>query len=136
MTAEANIQSKTSQLLRRSLQADGAVVGLSGIVLMVGAGPIASFLGVNVPLVLIVMGVIFVLYGAAVLWAVTRQAMARQVGYAVASLNTIWVLVSVAILLTDWIPLSTQGQWVVTIVAVIVAAFAAVQFYALRTEGS
>ncbi len=61
MTTEANIQSKTSQLLRRSLQADGAVVGLSGIVLMVGAGPIASFLGVNVPLVLIVMGVIFVL---------------------------------------------------------------------------
>ena len=82
------------------------------------------------------MGVIFVLYGTAVLWAATRQAMARQVGYAVASLNTVWVLVSVAILLTDWVPLSTQGQWAVAIVAVIVAAFAAVQFYALRTEGS
>ena len=37
MATEANIQNKTSQLLRRSLQTDGMVVGLSGIVLMVGA---------------------------------------------------------------------------------------------------
>ena len=72
MTLKVTHQSKLTQLLRRALQVDGLVVGLSGIVLIVGAGPLTAFLGLNLPLILVVMGLVFVLYGGAVLWAATR----------------------------------------------------------------
>jgi hypothetical protein len=41
-------------LLRRSLLADGLVSGLSGIILIVGAKPLTSFLGLDMPLILVV----------------------------------------------------------------------------------
>ena len=131
MAANVTNQNKMTQLLRRVLQADGVVVGLSGILLTAGVGPVSSLLGLNSPPVLVVMGLIFLVYGGAVLWVVTKRELVRPLGYAVALLNTIWVLASLAILLTDLASLTTQGKWIVAIVAVVVAAFAAVQYYAL-----
>jgi len=110
VTIDVTNQNKMTQLLRRALQADGIVVGLSGVLLIAGAGPLSSLLGLNSPPVLVALGLIFLVYGGALLWMVTKMDILRPLGYAVAILNTIWVLASLVILLTDWIPLTVQGK--------------------------
>jgi uncharacterized protein YjeT (DUF2065 family) len=46
--------------------------------------------------------------------------------YAIA--DAVWVIVSLLLLLTDLVPFTTEGKWAMAIQAVVVAAFAMLQF--------
>jgi hypothetical protein len=51
----------------------------------------------------------------------------RRVLYAI--IDSAWVVGSVILLLSSWIPFTTEGKWAVGVVAVIVAMFASLEFY-------
>ena len=117
--------------LARTLLLNGAVDGLSGVFMLAAAGSIASFLGVGNPLIVEAVGAVLVLFGAAVFW-LGLESTSRPLVLVVASINIIWVLDSIIVLLAGVPALSEGGRWAVGIVAVAVALFAAAQLYDLR----
>jgi len=119
----------TTRLLRRTLQANGIFSSVSGIALIAGAVPITSFLGLSSPLILLVIGALLLLYAASLFVAAARRAIDRQTGFLYATIDGAWVLGSVALLLTSWVPFTAAGKWSVALAAFVVSAFAGLQSY-------
>lgn len=117
------------RLLRRTLQGNGLFCGISGIVFIVGAGPITTFLGLSSPSILVVIGIGLLLYAASLFMAAARQTITRQTGFLYAIMDTVWVLGSIVLLLTNWVPFTAEGKWSIGLVALIVAVFAELQYY-------
>jgi hypothetical protein len=112
--------------LRALLLVNSAVDGLSGVLMLAAARSIASFLGVGNPLIVEAVGVVLVLCGVAVFW-LGLGSTSRRLVLAVASINIIWVLDSIVILLAGVPALSEGGRW-----AVGIALFTTAQLYALQ----
>jgi hypothetical protein len=72
------------------------------------------------------------LYAASLLLTTARPSIDRRTGMTYALLDSVWVIASVVILFTGWVPLTTEGKWAVGLVAVIVAIFAELQFLGSR----
>lgn len=66
MTLQSAFQNPDS-LLRRTLQANSLFSGVSGLAFITASKPIALFLGLDAPLVLVVIGIGLLLYALA-LW--------------------------------------------------------------------
>ena len=123
-------------LLRNALRANGVFSGLSGLMLTFGAQPIAAFLGLSEPVILIVIGLGLLLYAAMLFRAASDDAQLPRVGLMAIIGDALWVLGSVILLLTGWPPFTVAGAWAVGIVAAIVADFAIVQFIGWRRIAS
>jgi hypothetical protein len=121
-------------LLRRTLQANGFFSGLSGILLIADAGPLASFLGLASALPLVVIGAVLLLHAAILLVKANREPVDPRLAWYAIIGDVAWVIGSVEILVTGWLPLTPAGWWAVAIVADIVAVFAILQFYELRRQ--
>jgi hypothetical protein len=121
-------------LARALLVVNGAIDALSGVLMFVAAGPIASFLGIGKPLIVEAVGVVLALFGAGVFWFSLRT-VSRWLVLAVVAINVMWAVDSAIVLLVGVPALSEGGRWAVEIVAVIDALFAAAQLYALRKMG-
>lgn len=118
-------------LARALLLVNGAVDGLSGVLMLVAAGSIALFLGVGNSLIVEAVGVVLVFFGAGVFWFGLRSA-SRRLVLAVAAINILFA-VDMAIILLAGVPaLSEGGRWAVEIVAALDVLVAAAQLYALR----
>ncbi len=120
-----------SILLIRSLQANAWFSGLSGLLFLVAGGPIASFLGIEVPWVISSLGLGLIVYA---FWLVTiarRPTPDRREVWSAIGLDAAWVLGSALLLITAPTLLTLAGKWAVGIVADLVAVFAVLQFYGL-----
>lgn len=138
MSSVTTMTNNKLQFLRRVLQANGLFCAASGLIAVVAAGPLATFLGLPEPLILVVTGIILVPYGLALFWIVSRDSLVDQVAIVAIVLDIAWVLGSIVLLLSDWVPFTTGGMWAVALIALIVADFAGTQIYALnrvRQEG-
>lgn len=132
MTAQAVTQNTRANLLRRALQANGIFSGLSGVVFTLAPGPIAAFLGLNAPLILMGLGVMLILYAISLLWTASQEPINRRSAIIAIDLDVAWVVGSYIILFTNWAPLTNAGWWAVAVVADIVTIFAIVQYVGLR----
>jgi hypothetical protein len=132
MATQTTTQHSTSLLLRRTLQANGIFSSLGGVMLIAGTVPITAFLGLQTPIILIVVGIVSLLYAASLFLTTARPSIDRRTGMTYALLDSVWVIASVVILFTGWVPLTTEGKWAVGLVAVIVAIFAELQFLGSR----
>lgn len=124
--------SRPPPLLRRSLLANATFSGVTGLLLIAFAGPIASVMGLTVAWPVLVVGVGLVPFAALVaLNGVRPVPDAREAGITVA-LDAAWVAGSV--LLLAWSPswLTLAGASAVLTVAAIVAGFALAQAAGLR----
>lgn len=134
MTTHTTSPSHTAplRLLRRTLQANGVFSSVSGIALVAGAVPITSFLGLSSPLVLVAIGALILIYAVSLFAAAARRTIDRQTGFLYASIDGAWVLGSVVLLLTNWVPFTAAGKWTVGLAACIVAVFAGLQYIGAR----
>ncbi len=123
---------KSDSLLRHILRANGVFTGLSGLLFTVAAGPIANFIGLPWPAVLIVVGLGLIGYAAALVAASNRAEVNRREVAVFIAMDAVWVVGSGLLLITSWIPFTLAGKWAIAIVADVVALFALVQFYGLR----
>ena len=121
-----------SNLLRRTIQADGVFTLLGGLLLAVDGGPIAAFIGLPESEILTVMGLFCVGYSALLFLAARRSPVDRGHAFGFMLADVAWVIASAAILLGGWAPLNTTGVWAVLIVADIVAVFAALKYVGWR----
>lgn len=140
MAAQTQRQADGSLFLRRTLYGNSAFSVLSGILLIVAAGPIATLLGLeNAPIlgmsaatVLRIVGVGTVLFAAGMFRFVSQPTLNRRFVMTVFVLDAGWVIASVLLLVTGVLPLSAAGSWAVLVVADIAAVFAVLEFIGLR----
>ena len=111
-----------SSFLRSSLQIDGVASGLCGVLLLAGAGPLASLMGLVGPGIARMVGALLVVYAAALLWNGARATVSRGGVLAAVVLNAAWVAGSALVILDG--PLTALGNLAVAAVAVAVLLFA------------
>lgn len=129
----ASTADRTS-LLRRALQLNGAFSGASGVALIVGASPLAAFLGIPNALVLAAIGAGLLVYAAG-LWRNARRDAIRVIEARVAvAMDVAWVVGSglVLVAFAEPIGLTVAGKWCIALVADVVLAFAVAQMIGLR----
>lgn len=118
--------------LRRSLQSNAWFSGLSGLLFLVGASPIALFLGITESWILRTLGLGLILYAIWLMRAALRPTPDRREAWVAIGLDAAWVLSSALLLIAPPIPLTLRGKWAVGIVADVVAMFALLQLYGIH----
>lgn len=117
--------------LRRVLRADSVFCAFGGLGMIVAAGPIAAFLGLSAPWVLVAIGVMLLLY-AADLWYIAAQSpISRRLTIAAITADVLWVLASWGIILAGWPALTTPGTWAVAILSDVVVVVAVLKYAGL-----
>jgi len=122
-------------LLRRALQGNAIFTALSGLALIVAAKSIAAFIGLNQPAILFGLGLILAIDAVILFREAAREPINRTVAMLAIELDAAWVIGSIVLLVSGWVPFTTAGNWTIAIVADIVAVFAVVQFVGLRRLG-
>lgn len=136
MTTQVTYQTKpvakdSTTFLRTILKENGVFSTVSGLAFIGAATPIATFLGFEMPLILTIIGVGLLLFAADLFYIATRPVLNQYLVIGIIIADVIWVIGSIILLVTDFVPLTTAGQWAVGIVAAIVALFAQLQVYGL-----
>ncbi len=119
-----------TMFLRRSLQIDGVASGLCGVILLAATRPVSELIGLRMPGIALGLGMLLVVYGAALLWNAGRPKINREGALLVVVLNAAWVAGSVAVIVAG--PLTVLGNVLVATVAAAVLAFAILEVLGLR----
>jgi hypothetical protein len=117
------------------MRSNGIFSALSGAVLLVGAKPVALFMGISIPTALVGIGWVLLLYAVTLFLVTARPQVDVRLGYIAVALDVAWVVGSIVILSTDLLPLTVAGKWMVALLAEVVAGFAVWQAYALSKKG-
>jgi hypothetical protein len=117
--------------VRRMLVADAAITGATGVLMLAGAPLLHPWLGVPAPL-LRYAGASLLPFAAAVAYLSSRESLPRAGVWAVILANALWSIDSVALLFTGWIAPTALGYAFVLFQAVVVCAFAELQYVGLR----
>lgn len=129
MTAQA--QSNQTSMVQRALQTDGIVSTISGAVFALGAGILSPIVGVESEIVLI-FGLLTLVYGIGVFVLSNRTPVDPRLPVVISALNALFVALCVGLLIADPFAFTTEGKWVLLILADAVAAFAIWQYVGLR----
>ena len=129
--SQVRSQRKTS-LLTKVLRADGLFALVSGVILVLAAGPIAGLIELSFPLALALDGALFLGYGAVLLYYAGREPENRRVARIAIVLNALWAIGSFAGVIFGWFPVNSAGNWAIILAAEAVAIFAILEFFALR----
>ncbi len=123
-----------SNLLRAALVADAVASGGMGVLLVVGAGPLAPLLGLPEPL-LFFAGIALVPFAALVAWAGASAPPVRGAVHAIAFVNLAWVAASIGVLIALPTPPTFPGYTFMLVQALAVLLLAATQSVAVRRCG-
>ena len=102
---------------------------------LLAAQSLATFTGLQEPLVFVVLGVVLILFAIDLIWIASPDIINRRIAVAVILLDVVWVAGSVIILLFDLVPLTVAGRWTIALLAEVVALFAILQTIGLRRTG-
>lgn len=136
ITAHAAASSSTVQrdhvLLRRTLFGNVAFSVASGVALLLFSGPIAAFMGITAPVVLLVLDGGLLAF-ALMVWQTARQVpLKRSQATAILIADIAWVVGTAVTLVTDPFALTAGGKVALLVVALIVADFAIFEWIGLR----
>jgi glucose uptake protein GlcU len=120
-----------SPFLRRALLADAFISAATGLLMLIGANVLASLLGLPEAL-LRYAGLVLLPYGALVAYIATREQLRRWAVWAVIIANAIWAVDSIILLLSGWLTPNALGYAFIIFQALVVAAFAEIQYIGLR----
>ena len=121
-----------SNLLKNALRGNALFSGTSGLVALAAAQSLAAFTGINPPIIFVVLGIALILYAVDLWWVASRETINRRFAWAAIILDVLWVIGSIAVLLSGWLPLTVAGSWTIALLAEAVAIFAVLQFVGLR----
>jgi hypothetical protein len=122
-----------SSFVRRILVADAAISGATGLLMLAGSGLLEGLLGVPAAL-LRYAGATLLPFAFAVAWLARRDDVSAAGVWAVIAANALWAVDSVALLFTGWVAPTPLGYGFIIFQAVVVAAFAELQFVGLRKK--
>lgn len=122
----------SSGFARKVLFANVAFSAISALAMLVGAKPLAAFLGLGGPLPLLIVGAGLIPFGLMVFMAAREEPVSAEKVTQIAIADALWVVGSYVLIFGPWVGLTAQGKWAVGIVAEIVALFAILEYVALR----
>jgi hypothetical protein len=122
---------QASRLLRGSMVADAVISGATGLLMVAGAGVLASLLGVPEALMRYA-GLMLLPFAAIVLYLAKTPAPPRAGVRTIIGLNLAWAAASILLLVSGAIEPTALGMAFVIFQAVVVAGFADLQYVALR----
>ena len=132
MTTQTQVLPSTkSKFLSTVLRSDGIFALLSGSVAILGAGPVAGLIGLNMPLALVILGVVLLGYGGLLLFFAGKEPENVRIAQIAIVLNILWVIGSYLGLLLGWFPVNTAGKWAIALIAEVVFLFAVLETVAL-----
>jgi hypothetical protein len=118
--------------IRRILLGNTIFSGVSGLIFTFASAPIANFLDVDAPIVILLIGLGIAAYATLIYWNASRSNISKTFVFATLIADSTWVLLSIILLLTKWVPFTVEGKWMVGVIAVIVDIFATLQFIEWR----
>jgi hypothetical protein len=121
----------TTTFLRWALIADAIATGATGLAMFVLAGPLDDLLQVPAG-ILAPIGLALVPYAAAVAYLGTRESLPRRAVWAVIGCNVVWAVDSVIFAFSGWVEPSALGYAFILAQALIVVAFAELQYVGLK----
>ncbi|MDX1579602.1 MAG: hypothetical protein R3266_14045, partial [Gemmatimonadota bacterium] len=104
----------------------------SGLVLLVGAGPVAAWMGVSSAGLLRRLGLALALFAAGLAWIARAEPLPRALAVGATVSDAAWVLGSALLVLGFPDLLTEAGQWTVFLVAAVVAGLGTAQAAGLR----
>lgn len=120
------------RFLQNVLRANAIFSTVSGLVFIFFASSLATLLGIVNPMILAGLGVLILPFALYVYKMSTMDALNSKLVWVIIELDTFWVAASAVLLLTNLVPLTTAGKWVVGLSAAIVAVFAILEYVGLR----
>jgi hypothetical protein len=120
----------TDSLLRFALRADATLCAGLGLLIAMAADPLSKLSGLSATSEWIA-GAALVAYGAA-LYLLAGLPDVRRVGVGVLAGNVAFAIVVAAVLVADWLPLTTLGAVSIAAFTVVTLAFAYVQYLGVR----
>jgi hypothetical protein len=128
----AVMQQDKAGLLRTTLKFNSVFSTVSGAVFVVGAGALASFMGVEQPILLAALGIGVLIFAFIVYRIASETLLDAKKGMVILILDIVWVVGSALLLFADPLTLTNEGKWLVLIVADIVGIFAIAEYFGLR----
>jgi hypothetical protein len=120
-------------LLRLALLADAAASGIMGVLLAAAADPLAAWFGL--PLALLrEVGLLLIPYAGLLIYLASRQTTPRLTAQLIIAGNVLWVIGSVALLISSLVAPTTLGTAFVIAQALIVAILAELQLLGLKRQ--
>lgn len=116
--------------LRKALMGNALFSTLSGLTILLAQGWVLRILGLASNVNLLILGVGLILFAITLVVNARKQQVKKSDAWIAVLMDVAWVLGSY--LLIFIVPFSTEGKWVVGVVAELVLAFAVLQFVGIR----
>lgn len=124
-----------SLFLRRALQIDAVFSGTAALLMVFGAGFLASLL--NLPETFLRnTGLVLVVFALGVGYLASRDMMSKTAVWAVIAINAVWTIDSIVLLASGWVSPNLLGQAFIVMQAIAVGVFAELEFVGLRKSAS
>ncbi|VAW38442.1 hypothetical protein MNBD_CHLOROFLEXI01-3419 [hydrothermal vent metagenome] len=128
-----NIVQQKSNFLRRALQANALFSLLTGAAFVVASGPIARFIGTDIPSTLVlIVGLGLLPFGYMVYRLTSGTAVSPKEARIVTIMDVSWVIGSFLLLALGWSLFTVAGRWFIALQAEAVATFTLLQIIGLR----
>jgi hypothetical protein len=121
-----------SKLLRYALRGNGIFSLITGAAFVLDAKPLADLMGLPWSLALTIIGAVVLPFALLLLWVTAQKEIHPTLAKTIIALDAAWVIISLLLLLTNWLNLSTAGNWIVAVLAEVVLTFAILQTVGLR----
>jgi hypothetical protein len=123
----------TSMTSNRILQINATATAATGLAMLAGRGFLPPLFGLDSPIVLDLIAIFFLVYAAGLLYFAARPQVERAALLAFAAADGAWVVGSAVVLLMFWPQLTPIARVLIVGVALVVDAFAMLQYRAART---
>ena len=116
--------------LRRALMGNAVFSTLSGLTILFAQGWVLRILGLASNVNLLILAVGLIVFAVTLIVNARRQHVKKSDGWIAVLMDVAWVLGSSVLIFI--VPFSTEGKWVVGVVAELVLVFAVLQFVGIR----
>lgn len=114
----------------RILQLNAIATGASALAMLATRGILYPLFGLDTPILLDALAIAFIAYAGALAFAARQRPVGRQVLLAFTIADAAWVAASALVLFLFWPQLTPLARLLVVAVAIVVEAFATLQFLA------
>src|SRR5215471_11860686 len=116
--------------LRKALMGNALFSTLSGLTIVFAQGWVLRILGLSTSVNLLILGVGLIVFAATLVVNARKQQVKKSDAWIAVLMDLAWVLGSCVLVFI--VPFSTEGKWVVGVVAELVLVFAVLQFVGIR----
>ena len=116
--------------LRRALMGNALFSTLSGLTILFAQGWVLRILGLSNKVSLAILGVALIVFAVTLVINARKQEVKLSDAWIAVWMDGAWVITSYVLIFI--VPFSTEGKWVVGVVAELVLLFAVLQFLGIR----